>query len=63
MAVGLTAVNAMPFVLQAPPATAVIENVGDSNILPDRHIERLVAEERRASTGKNDLLDSAKPSE
>ena len=145
MAVGLAAVNALPFVLDAPPAVAVIENVGDSNILlrfygwidqthtdfakgrslaiqatklalesagfalpepiyrlrfdesvplplrelqkastpagarpkktrseatvansdtrPDTHIERLVAEERRASTATNDLLDSAKPTE
>ncbi|MEO6743818.1 MAG: hypothetical protein ABIN08_04955 [Caldimonas sp.] len=34
---------------------------GDTS--PDKHIERLVAEERRANTGKNDLLDSAKPTE
>lgn len=144
MAVGLAAVNALPFVLDVPSATSVIQNVGDSNIVlrfhgwidqgrtdflkgrslaiqasksaleaagfalpepiyrlrfdesappplrdiapaagatsarakpmavqtaassdtsPDTHIERLVAEERRASSGKNDLLDSAKPIE
>ena len=33
MAVGLAAVNALPFVLNAPPATAIIQNVGDSNIV------------------------------
>ncbi|MEO7243567.1 MAG: mechanosensitive ion channel domain-containing protein [Rubrivivax sp.] len=145
MAVGLAAVNALAFVLNAPPATAVIQDVGDSNIVlrfhgwidqshtdfakgrslaiaatksaleaagfalpepiyrlrfddsppmplrdlsppagvatrerrqpkavatstiddtrPDTHIEELVAEERRATPGKSDLLDSAKPIE
>ncbi len=33
MAVGLAAVNALPFVLDTPPATAIIQNVGDSNIV------------------------------
>jgi len=33
MAVGLAAVNALPFVLDSPSATAVIQGVGDSNIL------------------------------
>ncbi|MEP7283478.1 MAG: mechanosensitive ion channel domain-containing protein [Rubrivivax sp.] len=145
MAVGLAAVNALAFVLNAPPATAVIQEVGDSNIVlrfhgwidqgrtdfakgrslaiaatksaleaagfalpepiyrlrfddtpsmplrdlappaggatrerrqpkavatatiddtrPDTHIEELVAEERRATPGKSDLLDSTKPIE
>ncbi|MEO8081125.1 MAG: mechanosensitive ion channel domain-containing protein [Caldimonas sp.] len=144
MAVGLAAVNALPFVLDVPPATAVIQDVGDSNIVlrfygwidqgrtdflkgrslaiqatksalesagfalpepiyrlrfdegappalrnlapaagtanprakpkpaaaaassdtsPDTHVERLVAEERRANAGKDDLLDNAKPIE
>jgi len=33
MDVGLTAVNALPFVLDTPKATAVIKDVGDSNIV------------------------------
>lgn len=33
MAVGLAAVNALDFVLNAPKATAIIQNVGDSNIV------------------------------
>lgn len=33
MAVGLEAVNALPFVLNAPKATAIIQDVGDSNVL------------------------------
>lgn len=33
MAIGLAAVNALKFVLNNPPATAVIQDVGDSNIL------------------------------
>ena len=33
MAVGLAAVNALPFVLDTPKATAIIQDVGDSNIL------------------------------
>ncbi|MEO6092020.1 MAG: mechanosensitive ion channel family protein [Novosphingobium sp.] len=33
MAVGLGAVNALPFVLDTPQATAIIQEVGDSNIL------------------------------
>ena len=33
MAVGLAAVSALPFVLDMPKATAVIQDVGDSNIL------------------------------
>ena len=33
MAVGLAAVNALKFVLDAPQATAIIQDVGDSNIL------------------------------
>ncbi len=33
MAVGLAAVDALKFVLAAPPATAVIQDVGDSNIV------------------------------
>lgn len=143
MAVGLAAVNALQFVLDSPSAVAVIQDVGDSNIVlrfyawinqqrtdfgkarslaiqaaksalegagfalpepiyrlrfdegatppfaqaaaapaatarrpatppsktpvvgdtsPDTHIERLVAEER-AGSGKDDLLDSARPIE
>ena len=33
MAVGLSAVNALPFVLDTPLATVIIQNVGDSNIV------------------------------
>ncbi len=33
MAVGLAAVNALKFVLDTPKATAIIQDVGDSNIL------------------------------
>ncbi|MGE0180479.1 MAG: mechanosensitive ion channel domain-containing protein [Sphingomonas sp.] len=33
MAVGLAAVNALPFVLDAPQATAIVQDVGDSNIV------------------------------
>ena len=33
MGVGLEAVNALPFVLDAPKATAVIQDVGDSSII------------------------------
>lgn len=33
MAVGLKAVNALEFVLDEPPATAIIQDVGDSNIV------------------------------
>jgi small conductance mechanosensitive channel len=33
MAVGLKAVNALDFVLDEPPATAIIKDVGDSNIV------------------------------
>lgn len=33
MAVGLGAVNALPFVLDTPQASAIIQDVGDSNIL------------------------------
>jgi len=143
MAVGLAAMNALEFILDAPAATAVIRDVGDSNIVlrfygwidqadtdflkarslaiqatksgleaagfalpepiyrlrfdegtappatkreptgarvpkrhqplpaqpaaesdtrPDKHIERLVTEER-AGSGKEDLLDSARPIE
>ncbi|MEO7338888.1 MAG: mechanosensitive ion channel family protein, partial [Caldimonas sp.] len=145
MSVGLAAVKALSFVLETPPATALIQQVGDSNIVlryygwidqtatdfakarslaiqatksaleaagfalpepiyrlrfdpgtpsplgdplpaagaaaarpkarlgeptatkgdtrPETHIEALVAEERRASSGKGDLLDSDKPIE
>ncbi len=33
MRVGLAAVNALPFVLNAPKASAVIQNIGDSNVV------------------------------
>ena len=33
MAVGLAAVRMLPFLLDMPKATAVIQDVGDSNIL------------------------------